>query len=523
MQSGSARADETGRLSVQQRWAVTLLAGLLILPPAFLHPMASVDEALYASTARNMLQRGDWLTFYYNGHPFWDKPPVTMWLMGISFSLFGVSEFTARLPIVLCALGCVALVMEFGRRLGGGKQGMFVGLGAGLFLLTSQDFLRFSAKAQTDIPLTLLLVAQMYGFWRALEQPRWHLFSGVCLGLALATKNQAGAFALLAQGAYMVVGRDLRPARERWWYTGLALAALVALPWFAHQYWIHGEPFLRTYLHYSYGVFVYIAQVQRETQGGVDYFFYARYLLERQIVTFVALAGSLGWAFWRLGRGWLAPGAWRQWSGNHDAPVTLLAVWTFTIFALCTFCGRSHYWYLIPMYPAVALLLACLLARVPAKEWQQRGVLAVFAGWAVIYQVSYYIPPPKEPILWATKLFAPAVRATANTGEMVYILEPAPHVTGKERQRRLFTDPACHFYFDRPITIVRPEAWPTIIDNSSTLLVVVSQDDWETSYGAHVPALATVEPLGQYQNFTCYRLRKPAPMAWQEPKPSSQR
>src|SRR5918993_5233926 len=73
------------------------------------------DEAIYAQIAKEMLSSGDWLTLHWGYEPFFEKPPFLMWSTATLFSLFGVSELTARAASALSGVGAVALVYAIGR------------------------------------------------------------------------------------------------------------------------------------------------------------------------------------------------------------------------------------------------------------------------------------------------------------------------------------------------------------------------------------------------------------------------
>src|SRR5438128_1266516 len=146
-----------GRQSLSFRWLLLLTAAPLVILPALYHPLASFDEAWYAAVARNIRHTGDWLSLTYNGEHYWDKPPILIWLTAACYRLFGQSEFVTRLPAMAASFACLLVVYQFAR-LHGGRQ---VGLLAGLLLLTAQDFVRFSAKGQMDVPIALLVTAQL--------------------------------------------------------------------------------------------------------------------------------------------------------------------------------------------------------------------------------------------------------------------------------------------------------------------------------------------------------------------------
>ena len=71
-----------------------------------------VDEAIFAATAVEMMDRGDWITPYYNGHLFTHKPPILYWCQIAAFHVFGTTEFAARLFSALFCLGTLLLTYE---------------------------------------------------------------------------------------------------------------------------------------------------------------------------------------------------------------------------------------------------------------------------------------------------------------------------------------------------------------------------------------------------------------------------
>src|SRR5437764_4043728 len=110
---GAARPLEPPRL-----WSVLLL---LVVPGVFLYPCLSFhlfepDEGRYAEIPREMLARGEWVVPYLQSEPYLDKPPLLYWLVIVSYKLFGVHDWSARLVPALAIHGAVLLVYLLGRR-----------------------------------------------------------------------------------------------------------------------------------------------------------------------------------------------------------------------------------------------------------------------------------------------------------------------------------------------------------------------------------------------------------------------
>src|ERR1051326_3941786 len=71
--------------------------------------LQSWDEAVYAESAKEMARDGDWLTPHWNGEPFYQKPPLAIWVTAILFRLFGVNELSARALSAVCGVACIVL------------------------------------------------------------------------------------------------------------------------------------------------------------------------------------------------------------------------------------------------------------------------------------------------------------------------------------------------------------------------------------------------------------------------------
>ena len=112
--------------------------------------MIGPDEPRYTEIAREMYQTGDWITPRLAGMHWFEKPALTYWLVAAGFQVFGVSEFTARLPIALFSSFGVFLLFYFGRRLFTTRFGYL----SAAALITSSLWVGFSRAATFDLPLS---------------------------------------------------------------------------------------------------------------------------------------------------------------------------------------------------------------------------------------------------------------------------------------------------------------------------------------------------------------------------------
>jgi 4-amino-4-deoxy-L-arabinose transferase-like glycosyltransferase len=121
------------------------------------------DEGRNAEKAREILLLGDWVTPYENFLTTLDKPIFFYWLIALCFKIFGISEWSARLPSALAALGCILLVYRLARRHWGSREALW----GCLILVTSIEFFMFSRIVIFDMTLTFFVTLALSSFYAA--------------------------------------------------------------------------------------------------------------------------------------------------------------------------------------------------------------------------------------------------------------------------------------------------------------------------------------------------------------------
>jgi 4-amino-4-deoxy-L-arabinose transferase-like glycosyltransferase len=204
---------------------------LLTLPNIGAHTLWDMDEGVNAEAGREMLESGNWITPYYNYEIRTAKPALLYWLQAASFWAFGVTEFAARLPAVICGLGSVWLTYELGRRMFSPSTGLL----AGLILGTCVEFCLISHAATPDPPLILFLSAVFYCYWAGSEGGRrwWFVPCGALCGLAVLTKGPIGvAMPGLVIALHLAWNRQLGKLWDRQLLLGALAFVAVAAPWY---------------------------------------------------------------------------------------------------------------------------------------------------------------------------------------------------------------------------------------------------------------------------------------------------
>src|SRR5262249_10744270 len=191
--------------------------GRIRVSSAFTDPISAVraqDEATYVHSAIQMARSGNWMTPRFLGRFYMQKPPLLMWLTGLSVKWFGVSLLTARLPVLLAASLAVTLVFVWMAE----THSVPMAAVGTVLLVSNSLWHRYARICQTDALLAAWIVGAAFCLAR---DPRLAgRFSFLCFGVftaaALMTKNIAGLLPLLILLVFRVLMRgERRPAIAR--------------------------------------------------------------------------------------------------------------------------------------------------------------------------------------------------------------------------------------------------------------------------------------------------------------------
>ncbi|MEM1366734.1 MAG: glycosyltransferase family 39 protein [Cyanobacteria bacterium P01_H01_bin.15] len=193
-------------------------------------------EGHFAGVAYEMLLRQDWVTPALNGVPYLNKPPFVYWLIATSYRLFGVSEWSARLPIGMSAWWAGLIVWQWSRQLWNRHAGRY----ATLSLTFTAGWLIFARQLLIDVVLGALLITAYYALWQTLRSTQtrpqpWRILFFCLLGLTFLTKGLLGPVVLT-----LMIGCawwELRSQKSRdFWFRlkpiqGIFVTLAVLLPW----------------------------------------------------------------------------------------------------------------------------------------------------------------------------------------------------------------------------------------------------------------------------------------------------
>jgi 4-amino-4-deoxy-L-arabinose transferase-like glycosyltransferase len=313
------------------------------------------DEGRYAEIPREMVASGDWVTPRLNDLKYFEKPPLQYWTTAIAYTVLGEHQWTSRLWTGLTGFAGILLVWFAGSRLFGREAADYAAmLLGGSFLYAAMGHLNTLDMGVTFF-LMLGIVSLLFGQndLDKKKQRNWMILSWAALGLAVLSKGLMG---LVLPGAamffYIVAQRDLSVLKRMHWLPGLAVFFIITAPWFYLVMKANPEFFHFFFIHEHFERFA--TKVHDRYQPW--YFFIP-----------IMLVGMLPWTlvmFDTLLRSWKNGAR----AVNVFSPVRFLFVWSVFIFVFFSISDSKLPSYVLPIFPALALLMGKQLVETDARK-----------------------------------------------------------------------------------------------------------------------------------------------------------
>lgn len=337
-------------------------------------PLTDSDEAFYAEAAREMLERHDWLTPYFNYATRFQKPIFFYWMVATSYLVAGISEAVARVPAALSGLGLALLTYALGRRWYAEREAFL----AAMIVASSFGLVSLARISLPDLPLAFFMVVTTWACTEAFGRPLdrnsasasagervwWLRLAAVAAGLGVLTKGPV-AVVLPLLAVIPILALEREPTGSGWWSRFLrvsprhvleaaAIFILVTAPWFVAMALEHGVGYLQHF---------FVAE-------NLERFATARYNQPRSVFFYVpiVLGGLLPWSPFLILTAMAAftCARARQPPSQASARLVLFAALPLLFYSISI--GKQPR-YILPVLPPLALLVA----RAIERDGEMRG------------------------------------------------------------------------------------------------------------------------------------------------------
>jgi len=307
--------------------------------------LIGADEPRYAQVAREMLSRHDWITPTLGGKPWLEKPPLYYWQAMLVYSIFGVSDWAARLPSAVDATLMVVGVYVFLRRLRPGYH-----LDGALMTASAAGVIGFARAASTDMPLAATFTLSLLAWYAWYEIGCKRLLALAYTLVALATLAKGPVAPLLAGviiAIFAAAKRDYRLIWRTLWIPGVLLFCAVALPWYISVQ-IRNPEFFRVFL-LEHNLARFGSNLYHHKE---PFWYYVP----------VVMLGLLPWTVFGLAAQWQSVRVWwsegREMLQSESAWNAFLVIWLVVPVVFFSISHSKLPGYIVPALPAGTLLLA---------------------------------------------------------------------------------------------------------------------------------------------------------------------
>lgn len=362
--------------------AIVLVATLMYASFAISWVKFSRAEVFFSECAREMIAQNNMVTPLYHGNPFFDKPIWSYWMIIAMFKTFGVAHWAARIPSVVASIATIITTAWVTRWVGtkcgaSVEQARSAGLLSAMLLASSFMYFSFSYLCMSDMTLVLCDVATLAFAYAGIVNERrrtllWWLAS-VSMGFGFITKGPVGIVLPAASTLiYLGVTRQLRLIKPLHVVLGIITASAIAFPWFFAAYQANGS--------WALAYFFIRENVIRYAGAMYDTHKPVWFMVQSLILGFMPWTPLIPLALWSQ-----APEMKARLTRWMNDPKFFMWLWVVLELGFFSFSRGKCDYYALPVYPAVASLVALYLVGDQATKWQRKitaalSVVALAAG-----------------------------------------------------------------------------------------------------------------------------------------------
>ncbi|MBV9769057.1 MAG: glycosyltransferase family 39 protein [Bryobacterales bacterium] len=451
-------------------WILAVLSAIVLLAPIRVGDLAGYDDARYALVAKHVVQSHHWLEIESNGGPALEHPPLFSWMQAVLFVPFGLSDPLAKLPSALCGLGVILLVAWLGRRITGDP---FIGVLSMFVMATTIYFLKYAARAMTDVPFTFFFLAAVCAWLLGQEDSRWVLVAGAFAALAQLTRAMAGFSIPLLFAIDVIVNRRRVPLR---YLIGTALIVLAPpAAWYAQWIYRYGaEFFVRDSTYLNQEVYGPLSPPWRRYTGAFEY---------------LAMIAKSYWPWLPAMIAGMVVVIRRR-----DRKLRILILWIAVVYALCAITRSRVLRYMLPAYPAFSILSAIGLQWFFSERVVRNGLRILTPALAIFVLVIAIHPPVNLHAVDTRPIALASTAATAPNELITFYDDGAPRYD--EMNEMLWYG---NRYF---VPVLESRSLPRALHMPKTRVFIMDANTFRTQVKSRIPN-AIIARAG---HLVCFRL-----------------
>jgi 4-amino-4-deoxy-L-arabinose transferase-like glycosyltransferase len=461
-------------------WILAVLSALVLLGPIRAGDLAGYDDARYALVAKHVVLSGHWLDIESNGGPALEHPPLFSWMQAVLFVPFGLSDPLAKLPSALCGLGVILLVAWLARRMTGDP---FTGVLAMFVMATSIYFLKYAARAMTDVPFTFFFLAAVCSWLLSEDDPRWLLAAGAFAALAQLTRAMMGLSIPLLFAIDMFANRRRFPLG--YLMAGLLVAFVPPIAWYTQWIYRYGHWFFaQNSIYMNQEVYGSLSPSWRRYTGAFEYL----WMVAKSYWPWLPamLAGML----WVIRR--------------RDRKLRILILWIAVVYVLCAITKSRVLRYMLPAYPAFAILSAIGLLWLVPDRYLRNGLRVLTPVLSALVLAVAVRPPVNWHAAETRPIALASTRATA-PGELITFYDDGAPRFDELNQLLWYGDR----YF---VPVLEPGKLADALRKPQTRVFIVDAN----TFRADVEPQAPNQIIARAGHLICFRLTKPQESARSE-------
>jgi 4-amino-4-deoxy-L-arabinose transferase-like glycosyltransferase len=343
-------------ISHKRLWWLLIAVAVIWFSNLEYRKLIKPDEGRYAEIPREMVASGDWITPRLNDLKYFEKPPLQYWTTAVAYEVFGEHQWTSRLWAGLTGFAGILLIWFVGLRLFGREAANYAAILLGSSMLYALMGHINTLDMGVTFFITLGIVALLIAQQDNKASRNWMVLAWAALGLAVLSKGLMG---LVLPGAalfiYMVVQRDFSVLKRMHWLAGLTVFLLITAPWFYLVMKANPEFFQKFFIYEHFTRFT-----TKELGRYQPWYYFIPILLLGMLPWTVLMFDTL-FSTWRSSR--LPDGRDKRFN-----PARFLLVWAVFIYLFFTVSDSKLPSYLLPMFPALALLMGRQLVGISVRR-----------------------------------------------------------------------------------------------------------------------------------------------------------